>query len=143
MDLLLCDSLRMAPVCAPQGRHWDELSALQLDAVTSGYDALASILAREPVANLIAGVFAGSPYLRGLITRDLARLQRILAAAPQIEMERLCDEAAIEAGGAADFASAMRSLRRFKASAALLVALSDLGGVWSAWEWHFWPWHKT
>ena len=121
-----------APFAPVEGRHWDELAHLQVEAEAGGAElqALAKVLEREPVRLLLAGVFAGSPYLRSLITRDLMRLQDLLCAPPDTSMGRLQDKAAAELEAAADMPAAMRAVRVFKSGAALLIALCDLGGVW-------------
>jgi [glutamine synthetase] adenylyltransferase / [glutamine synthetase]-adenylyl-L-tyrosine phosphorylase len=92
---------------------------------------LANVLDKPHVADLIAGIFAGSPYLSGLIERDLPRLQRILAAAPEARLDELKAELARALNEAPVREGAMRALRRFKAEAALLTALADLAGVWT------------
>ncbi len=131
MDLPLSELVHEAPVCAAAGPHWDELSALKAAAAAADLDALVRALDRETVARLLAGIFAGSPYLRGLIGRDVPRLQHILCHPPSVALAELCTGASSEADTAADMTTAMRAVRRFKASAALLVALCDVGGVWS------------
>jgi glutamate-ammonia-ligase adenylyltransferase len=91
---------------------------------------LAAVLESERVANLLRGVFSGSPFLTGLITRDPARLERVLTRAPASRLEELKGGLARDMAAAASRADAMRILRVFKAEVALLTALADLGGVW-------------
>ncbi len=81
--------------------------------------------------DLLAGVLGCSPYLSGLITRDPARLLRILETAPEAHLQTLAAGLESSVTAAPSFAEAMRSLRQYKAEVALLVALCDLGGVWS------------
>ena len=50
---------------------------------------LAQLIESGAVRDLLAGVFSGSPYLSGLIDRDLARLQRILTSVPEVYFEEL------------------------------------------------------
>jgi glutamate-ammonia-ligase adenylyltransferase len=95
---------------------------------------LARLLGEPRVGNLLAGILAGSPYLSGLIERDLPRLQRILAAAPEAHLDGLKAELARALAEAPARDAAMRVLRRFKAEAALLTALADLAGVWTEME---------
>ncbi len=73
-----------------------------------------------------------SPYLWRLVTADADRLYRLLTDDPSRraatcldDMDRACDLPAVTAP------DLMRILRRAKAETALLVALADLGGVWS------------
>ena len=92
--------------------------------------ALAEALDRPRAADLLAGIFSGSPYLTGLIDRDPARLQRVLTTAPEARLEELRAELSAELEAAATRPAAMRALRVFKTEVALLTALADLAGVW-------------
>ncbi|HXF54804.1 MAG TPA: bifunctional [glutamine synthetase] adenylyltransferase/[glutamine synthetase]-adenylyl-L-tyrosine phosphorylase, partial [Hyphomicrobiaceae bacterium] len=93
-------------------------------------DPAARLLAEPRVRALIGGVFAGSPYLSGLIRRDPPRLVRLLSSVPEEHLKRLCEEAAAAAAGSDTAAEVMARLRRLRSEAALLVALADLAGVW-------------
>jgi glutamate-ammonia-ligase adenylyltransferase len=95
---------------------------------------LAPLLAQPQAADLLAGVFRGSPFLSGLIERDLARLERILARPPEVRLSELKVELVRAIDAAATRPEAMRALRVFKAEVALLTALADLGGVWGVRE---------
>ena len=92
--------------------------------------ALTEALDRPRVADLLTGIFSGSPYLSGLIDRDPARLQRLLTDAPEVRLEELRAELSAELLAAATRPEAMRALRIFKTEVALLTALADLAGVW-------------
>jgi len=96
--------------------------------------ALSQLLDEPGVADLIAGVLAGSAYLSGLIERDLPRLQRILTAAPEAHLDALKADIVRALAEAPTPEAAMRALRQFKAEAALLTALADLAGVWTEME---------
>ncbi len=77
----------------------------------------------------LAPVFAASPYLAGLATRDPTRLARLLAADPDTVLTDLL--ARTEAlDPAADLAVTGSALRGLKAELHLLAALADLGGAW-------------
>jgi glutamate-ammonia-ligase adenylyltransferase len=91
---------------------------------------LRRLITMPAVRDLLAGTFGASPYLTGLIEREPASLQFVLAASPEQRFAELVGElnAAVDAAGA--LPDAMRLLRHFKAEIALLIALSDLGGVW-------------
>ncbi len=91
---------------------------------------LAELLADERIAAFLAGVMAGSPYLKGLIRRDPARLHRLLTSAPETHFDRLVQQLSADMTPASDMATAMRIVRAFKTEVALMAALSDLGGVW-------------
>ena len=92
---------------------------------------LSGLLNKPRVADLLAGVFSGSPYLTGLIERDLPRLQRVLTSAPEARLEQLRAELVDALQAARVRAEAMRALRVFKVEVALLIALADLAGVWA------------
>ncbi len=91
---------------------------------------LGAALEDPRAAELLAGIFSGSPFLTGLIERDPARLEKILTTAPEARLEELKAELASQLGTAATRAEAMRALREFKSEVALLTALADLAGVW-------------
>jgi glutamate-ammonia-ligase adenylyltransferase len=81
----------------------------------------------------LAPVFAASPYLASLASREPDRLRRVLLEAPETRLDALI----AAAWAAQDFDAsgdpgeeAMRRLRRIKGEAHLLIALADLGGVW-------------
>jgi glutamate-ammonia-ligase adenylyltransferase len=93
---------------------------------------LGRALADPHATDLLEGIFAGSPYLSGLIDRDPPRIQRILTTAPETRLAELKTEFENDLGAAATRADAMRALRVFKAEVALLTALADLAGVWPA-----------
>jgi glutamate-ammonia-ligase adenylyltransferase len=75
---------------------------------------------------LIAGAAGSSPYLAALAEREAEWLRHMPDMAPEQAMEAILAEA-----GAADPALPGPVLRRAKRRTALLVALADLGGVWS------------
>jgi [glutamine synthetase] adenylyltransferase / [glutamine synthetase]-adenylyl-L-tyrosine phosphorylase len=132
MELPFHELIREAPVAPAEGAHWEQLASLEAEAAAGGasLELLHGILQDEPVRRLLAGVFAGSPYLKSLIMRDLVRLQDLLCAPPEATLAKRCETVAIGLAEANDMPSAMRAVRVFKTSAALLIALCDLGGVW-------------
>ena len=94
--------------------------------------ALKSLLAtRPPLAGLLGGIAEAAPYLWDLVQADPARLVRLLEADPGAALAALLDETKNAAAAAHAPAEVMRLLRRMKAEAALLIALADIGGVWS------------
>ena len=127
----LAASIAEAPAAHPDERVAGALAALRERARSDpALSALAEALDRPRVAELLTGIYSGSPYLSGLIDRDAARLQRLLVSAPGVRLEELRVELAAELQAARVRADAMRALREFKAEVALLTALADLGGVW-------------
>jgi glutamate-ammonia-ligase adenylyltransferase len=95
--------------------------------------ALAELTAASPVlADLLARGFSDAPYLCDLARADPARLVACLEASPEARVASL-----IEALGESHDdgeAGLMRRLRLAKQEVALVVALADLGGVWSVAE---------
>ena len=123
--------IRETPVATAEPRLGVEIEELAAAArANSATIELAGLLEKGPVADLLRGVFAGSPYLSSLMRRDLPRLQRILIEAPEGRLDAMKGELAQGLSEAASFNDAMRALRLFKTQAALLIALADLGGVW-------------
>ncbi len=89
--------------------------------------AAAEALADLPseLRDLVRGAAGCSPYLAGLIERDLEWTRLALSGAPEDALE-----ATIEEAMAADGRDLHDALRRAKRQVALLTALADLGGVW-------------
>jgi len=83
------------------------------------------------VRQLVARVFAGSPYLRGLCLRDPERLGYLLREGPEAAFYQAT--AALNSAFSSDLHmnDALSALRRFKADVALLTGLADLGALWS------------
>ncbi|MCL4712239.1 MAG: bifunctional [glutamine synthetase] adenylyltransferase/[glutamine synthetase]-adenylyl-L-tyrosine phosphorylase [Pseudorhodoplanes sp.] len=103
-----------------------------LAAHSAAADRLRPAMAANPVLErLLAGLGHRSPYLWGLGSADPERLIRILAADPDKYLDALLEQADAAIPAASSEAEAMRLLRDLKAEAALLIALADIGGVWS------------
>ncbi|MEN5082219.1 bifunctional [glutamine synthetase] adenylyltransferase/[glutamine synthetase]-adenylyl-L-tyrosine phosphorylase [Bosea sp. TWI1241] len=81
--------------------------------------------------DLVAGLLAHSPFLTQIMRRDPAGLLASLTTAPEARRDALL--AGVARFGTPETATAelMRELRRFRQAMALLVALADIGGVWS------------
>lgn len=93
--------------------------------------ALSNVIAVRPaVRALIEGVADGSPYLWDLVASDPVRLARILGSDPEDRIAAALAETAAALEKAGDESEATRQLRLLKSEAALLIALSDIGGVW-------------
>jgi glutamate-ammonia-ligase adenylyltransferase len=94
--------------------------------------ALKRLLAAHTAVNaVIEGLAEGSPYLWGLAAAHPARLLALLDAVPERHLEALLARTAEGVDMTHDEDKAMSLLRRMKAEAALLIALADIGGVWS------------
>ena len=108
----------------------DDLASLARAAEDAGLLRLGEMLGQEKVRALLHGTLSGSPYLRGLMLRDPARLERLLISVPEEHFAALARATLTATETAATMADAMRALRRFKSEVALLTALADIGGVW-------------
>ena len=83
-----------------------------------------------PAASVLERIFAGSPFLTGLIARNPDEVSRELARPPRVGLKKIfadLDEAMRTAG---DLKEAQAALRRARTRAARLIGLLDLGGVW-------------
>ncbi|WP_174300760.1 bifunctional [glutamine synthetase] adenylyltransferase/[glutamine synthetase]-adenylyl-L-tyrosine phosphorylase [Caulobacter sp. S45] len=89
---------------------------------------LGSGVALEAAWPALAPVFAASPYLSGLATRDPGRLERLVQGEPDPTLADIL--ARTRAAAALPPAEAGPELRRLKAELHLIVALCDLGGLW-------------
>jgi [glutamine synthetase] adenylyltransferase / [glutamine synthetase]-adenylyl-L-tyrosine phosphorylase len=127
----LADTISWGRISEPDARTqsiWQDL--VTRTAANPDLTHLSSIFAHPNVAAVMTAILAGSPYLQGLIVRDGARLQRLLATVPEQRLADLIAGLRSAMAQAADVPAAMVLLRRFKAEVALLCALADLGGVW-------------
>ncbi|GGE41692.1 bifunctional [glutamine synthetase] adenylyltransferase/[glutamine synthetase]-adenylyl-L-tyrosine phosphorylase [Actibacterium pelagium] len=75
---------------------------------------------------LLNGTAGCSPFLGGLLKRDMAWAQDALCQSPEAAFEQILKDI-----DALDYAGLKPGLRTAKRHAALLIALADLGGVWS------------
>ncbi|MDX7952739.1 bifunctional [glutamine synthetase] adenylyltransferase/[glutamine synthetase]-adenylyl-L-tyrosine phosphorylase [Lichenihabitans sp. Uapishka_5] len=126
----LADALRAGPRVADPGR----VAALMTDlrAVVAEGSALARLIQAPVVASLLAAVADHSPYLWRLVLADPGRLAALLTASPEATLERGLATLAMRLDDPAlTPAAAMPILRRARQEVALLVALADLGAVWS------------
>jgi glutamate-ammonia-ligase adenylyltransferase len=120
------DRICEAPVSDEGGRGAADLASLRADADP----ALRAHLDDEKTARLVRGVFENSPYLSGLMHRDLARLEQIFTSAPEDYFAKRTAALHAAMSETADDAGAKRVLRHYKNDVALLTALADLAGVW-------------
>lgn len=128
---ILADRIRAIPLDDADGSGRREVESLRAEIGTHAeFASLAGSLANDRLASFFSGVIAGSPYLKALMLRNPARLQRILAADPAIHFNEMTEGLHRDMSGATEMAAAMRLVRAYKAEVALLVALADLGEVW-------------
>ena len=79
---------------------------------------------------LLLGIADQSTFLWRLMRRDPARLIDFLEQAPEETFEHILSGMRRDCDAAASEAQVMQCLRMAKQSAALLIALADLGGLW-------------
>ena len=80
---------------------------------------------------LLLSVFGASPYLTRIILRDPEGLYEGLRNDPQETLEALGIKAETEIASATSIDEAMAVLRHYKRRVAMVMALADIGGVWS------------
>jgi [glutamine synthetase] adenylyltransferase / [glutamine synthetase]-adenylyl-L-tyrosine phosphorylase len=98
----------------------------------SAVNSLAALFRRYPaVVQLIGGIAEAAPYLWGAVEADPAHLARLLVADPDRALTALLEKARRAATSAKSQSELMRILRAAKLEAALLIALVDIGGVWT------------
>lgn len=110
-------------------RRWRE----ELDAALAGSsDRDLSALLDESWLSAAAldGILVGSPYLRRLIMRDVARFLDLVENGPREVLDRSERTLAEFAGTSPSQAEMMTALRRYKEEAALAIGLADLAGLW-------------
>ncbi|MDN3624272.1 bifunctional [glutamine synthetase] adenylyltransferase/[glutamine synthetase]-adenylyl-L-tyrosine phosphorylase [Methylobacterium isbiliense] len=129
----LLDALRAAPHLADAQKARDRLGDLLavLDADPDAAPLAAALGSDSPARALVLSLADHSPFLWGVITREPARLVRLLGRPAEASQAAL-----VAAQGGAGAPGTPREavaagLRRNRAEHALLVALADLGAVWS------------
>jgi [glutamine synthetase] adenylyltransferase / [glutamine synthetase]-adenylyl-L-tyrosine phosphorylase len=98
-------------------RFWDDIGAAFRE----------KLKAHQAFLQAVAG---GSPYLRALMLRDPDFVVAVMSASPETHLDRVCADLEASAHLATQ-PEIMRALRLAKDKASLLVALADLGQVWS------------
>src|SRR5215467_2404421 len=94
--------------------------------------ALASLVRRHPAAaQILGGIAEAAPYLWDAIANDPAQLRNLLGADPDRTFDALIGKTKVAAAAARSQAALMRILREAKLEAALFIALTDIGGVWT------------
>ena len=120
------------------GKQARRIVSLSLDdARAEGVDFTTLVNDHPAVGTMLAGLADHAPYLWRLIRHDWSRSHALLTQPPAQALERILtatDQAwrhGAEASDPATEAEVMRRLRRLKQDIALLIALCDLGGIWS------------
>jgi len=83
---------------------------------------------------LVEGVADGSPFLWDIARADPASLAALLEQSPEASLDRIVETADAAVRAAKDEDAVMRALRLMRREAALLIALCDIGAVWSVGE---------
>ncbi|HEV1999952.1 MAG TPA: bifunctional [glutamine synthetase] adenylyltransferase/[glutamine synthetase]-adenylyl-L-tyrosine phosphorylase [Xanthobacteraceae bacterium] len=99
--------------------------------LAAGEPAIAALAKQKPVRRLLEGIADGSPFLWETAQAEPQMLVRVLQSPPEARFAALVEEAKRGVHAARDEAAVARALRRLKREAALIVALADIGGVWS------------
>ena len=91
-----------------------------------------TLIRRHPAAGrLLGGVAEAAPYLWESIQADPPGFLRLLLSDPERELAALLATMQSEAAAAPSQADLMRILREVKMRAAQLIALADVGGIWT------------
>jgi [glutamine synthetase] adenylyltransferase / [glutamine synthetase]-adenylyl-L-tyrosine phosphorylase len=91
-----------------------------------------TLIRRHPAAGqLLGGVAEAAPYLWESIQPDPTGFVRLLVGDPDRALAALLAKMQSDAAAAPSQADLMRILRDVKSRAALLIALADVGGVWT------------
>ena len=120
------------------GKQARRIVSLSLDdAREEGVDFTQLLIDHPALGDMLAGLADHSPYLWRLIRHDWSRSHALLTQPPAQALERIlnaADQAWRHEAHSSDPASeteVMRRLRRLKQEIALLIALCDLGQIWS------------
>ena len=93
-------------------------------------EASASTAAFHRVEPLIDAVFGASPFLRELLLRDPEFAARAITASPDALLDDVAQALGEGAAAAASEAELKRVIRKARMHAALVIALTDLAGIW-------------
>ena len=120
------------------GKQARRIVSLSLDdALGEGVDFTSLINDHPAIGTMLAGLADHAPYLWRLVRHDWPRSFALFTQPPDRALERILtatDQAwrhDVLSCDPASEAEVMRRLRRLKQDIALLVALCDLGGIWS------------
>ena len=125
----LAEALTSAPALARPG-----LATQRVDDWTTsllGDHDLSPFLTRSTVVSLLRAIADHSPYLWRLVTTDAERAARLFGRVPAVSLAACLNRMTSDCAAVSTPSDAMAPLRRAKAEVALLVAIADLGGVWT------------
>ncbi len=84
----------------------------------------------SPARNLLEAIADQSPFLFNIAKSDPAALLQSLESEPEARIASLVKDAAKAVADASGEEVAMKSLRKMRSDAALLIAMADMGGAW-------------
>jgi [glutamine synthetase] adenylyltransferase / [glutamine synthetase]-adenylyl-L-tyrosine phosphorylase len=97
-------------------------------------ESLLQTLENSRIRSFLAGIVAGSSYLRSEFARHPARLDDALRADPHRRFAELTASLAADLDATDALPAAMTALRTYKSAVAQLIALCDLAGIWDVVE---------
>ena len=135
----LAARLTTAPPLANPGAAGAKLADFTRNLGESGQAGpLLRLIEQSRLGSLLAALADHSPFLWQLALRDPDRLLRLAGDPPEASHRRIVEgQRSVHrrlASGDLDRAGVMGELRRARAAHALLIALADLGGVWTVEE---------
>jgi [glutamine synthetase] adenylyltransferase / [glutamine synthetase]-adenylyl-L-tyrosine phosphorylase len=93
---------------------------------------LTALVHQNPaLAHVLGGIAEAAPYLWNAIEAEPARLLRLLAIDPSLTLAALIERTQAAAAAARSQLELMRLLREMKLEATLLIALADIGSMWT------------
>jgi glutamate-ammonia-ligase adenylyltransferase len=107
------------------------LAEARLDDLSAIAPEDADYLSDARIKPLLLGIAVHSPYLWHLIRSDRDRLRRLFETPPKAHLATCLATLASACDSAGTDAEVMQLLRRAKQEIALLIAIADLGGLWT------------
>jgi [glutamine synthetase] adenylyltransferase / [glutamine synthetase]-adenylyl-L-tyrosine phosphorylase len=130
-SLPLAKRIRKAPLLAAPKLAKKAVTELLTSSEGATANALKRLFEQKTARQLIEGIADGSPFLWGLMREDPPRLAELLHSNPEQHLAGLIARRTQAARATQDPETIARELRLMKREAALLIALADIGGVWS------------
>lgn len=127
----LADLITTAPLLVDEKAAQARIGAWLSELTAEEAKGLRSLFIAKPTVNALIESFSeSSPYLWELVSRDPKRLLRLLNSDPDQHLIALLNQHSRNIASSTDEAEVMHLLRQMKGEAALLIALTDIGGVW-------------
>jgi glutamate-ammonia-ligase adenylyltransferase len=130
-SLPLAERVRKAPRLSAPKTAKKAVAELLASSKSATANSLRRLFEQKPIRQLIEGIADGSPFLWGLIREDPPRFVELLNSNSEQRLARLIARRTQAARAAQDPETVARELRLMKREAALLIALTDIGSVWS------------